>query len=192
MQAMKAAFIAGAGNPGLKNAMDLAAADLKGSQRDDGRFAYTDGGSHFTDSITAVAVLGLQLTGHHRSPAVRRGLDALHAARCDWRNPPAWPMYAWYYISQAKFHQGGGSWQKWNNEFAPEFIRSQNEDGSWVSAGLALRSGITGRENYHPVYSTTLAALTLQVYYRLLPTFLPVEEQQIVVESSDDIPIQVL
>lgn len=192
MQAMKAAFIAGAGNPGLKNAMDLAAADLKGSQRDDGRFAYTDRGSHFTDSITAVAVLGLQLSGHHRSPAVRRGLDALHAARCDWRNPPAWPMYAWYYISQAKFHQGGGSWQKWNNEFAPEFIRSQNEDGSWVSAGLALRSGITGRENYHPVYSTTLAALTLQVYYRLLPTFLPVEEQQIVVESSDDIPIQVL
>ena len=192
MQAMKAAFIAGAENDGLKPAMDLAAADLKAVQRDDGRFFYTDGKSHSTDSMTAVAVLGLQLMGHGRSPAVRRGLDALQNARCDWRNPPAWPMYAWYYMSQAKFHQGGSSWQKWNTQFAPEFISNQNSDGSWVSAGLSLLAGTTGRENYHPVYSTTLAALTLQVYYRLLPTFMPIDEQKVVVESSDDVQVQIL
>lgn len=192
MQAMKAAYIAGADNDGLKSAMDLAAADLKAVQRDDGRFYYTGRKSHATDSLTAAAVLGLQLMGHGRTGAVRRGLDALHNARCDWRTPPAWPMYAWYYMAQAKFHQGGSNWQKWNNQFAPAFIRSQNPDGSWVSAGLSLRSGTTGRENYHPVYSTTLAALSLQVYYRLLPTFLPIDEQTVVVESADDIHVQIL
>lgn len=192
MQAMKAAYIAGADNAGLKSAMNLAAADLKAVQRDDGRFYYTGRKSRATDSLTAAAVLGLQLMGHGRTAAVRRGLDALHNARCDWRNPPAWPMYAWYYMAQAKFHQGGSNWRQWNNQFVPACIGSQNPDGSWVSAGLALLSGTTGRENYHPVYSTTLAALSLQVYYRLLPTFLPIDKQKVGIESDDDIQIEIL
>ncbi len=191
-QAMKAAYIAGADNAALKSAMDLAVADMKAAQKDDGRFLYTGTGSHSTDSITAVGVLSLQLLGQNRSAEVRRGLSALSDVRCDWKQPPAWPMYAWYYISQAKFHQGGGSWQRWNNQFAPAFIRSQNPDGSWQSAGLAMASGTTGRENYHPVYSTTLAALSLQVYYRFLPTYQPVDSQERGQTVDEDVGIQVL
>ena len=191
-QAMKAAFIAGAGNPGLKVAMDMAVADMKSAQRDDGSLCYTDLGSHSTHGITAVGVLSMQLLGHSRSAEVRRGLSYLDSARCDWRNPPAWPMYAWYYLSQAKFHEGGGSWRNWNNQFAPQLIRNQNPDGSWSSAGLAMKSGITGREDYHPAYSTTLAALTLQVYYRFLPTYQPMEEKAVDQTSADDVKIQVL
>jgi len=189
---MKAAYIAGADNPGLKDAMDRSAADLKAAQRRDGRFHYTDADSHATESITAAAVLSLQLMGHSRSAEVRRGLAALEEVRCDWRRPPAWPMYAWYYIAQAKFHHGGGSWKRWNREFVPQFVRNQNPDGSWMSAGLVHPSGTTGRENYHPAYATTLAALTLQVYHRLLPTYLPLEKQETAVESPDDIRVQVL
>lgn len=190
-QALKAAFIAGSENAGLKNAMDLAVADMKSAQREDGSFYYTDRGSHSTHSITAVGVLSLQLLGQSRSADVRRGLSYLNDARCDWRNPPAWPMYAWYYLSQVKFHQGGGSWRSWNNQFAPAFIRNQNPDGSWASAGLAIPAGTTGRENYHPVYSTTLAALSLQVYYRLLPTFQPIEDQVVDRTANEDVRIQI-
>jgi len=191
-QALKAAFIAGADNPRLKTAMNLAVADMKAAQKEDGRFCYTDAGSHASEGITAVAVLSMQLLGHGRDREVRRGLSALRDADCDWQNPPAWPMYAWYYIAQSKFHQGGSSWKNWNKQFAPEFIRSQNPDGSWDSAGLQLKKGTTGRENMHPVYATTLAALTLQVYYRFLPTYKPIEAQAEEEPESGEIKIQIL
>ena len=192
-QALKAAFIAGAENPQLKTAMDLATADMKAAQQADGSFFYSHiGRSHATPGISAVGVLSLQLLGHGRDPAVRRGLDFLQAADCNWKNPPAWPMYAWYYIAQTKFHEGGSSWKSWNSRFAPEFIRHQNADGSWTSAGLGLKSGAEGRENLDPVYATTLAALTLQVYHRNLPTYQPLEEQAVDQTSGDDIRIDVL
>lgn len=191
-QALKAAFIAGAETPKLKTAMDLAVVDMKSAQNADGSFAYSDPGSHATPGITAVAVLSLQLLGHGREHAVAGGLDYLRAARCDWKNPPDWPMYAWYYVSQTKFHQGGGSWKSWNNQFAPQFIRNQNPDGSWTSAGLARKAGTAGRENLHPVYATTLAALTLQVYHRFLPTYAPIETQVAEPAPTDDAQILVL
>jgi hypothetical protein len=191
-QALKAAFIAGADHARLKPAMERAAADLKAAQKEDGRFFYTDRNSHSTHGMTAVAVLGMQLLGHDRDSAVRKGLAALEDARCEWKNPPAWPMYAWYYIAQTKFHQGGGSWKSWNNRFAIQFIRNQNPDGSWDSAGLSLKAGTPGRENLHRVYATTLAALTLQVYYRYLPTYQPIEEQVVDQKAGNDVTIEIL
>ena len=101
-------------------------------------------------------------------------------------------MYAWYYISQAKFHQGGGNWTSWNNRFAPQFIYAQKPDGSWESAGLQYSPGTTGRENYHAAYATTLAALTLQVYYRFLPTYQPIEQKVYDQKAEDDIQIEIL
>ncbi len=192
-QAMKAAYIAGAENAGLHEAMEKAVGDMKTVQKEDGSFYYSFvGKSHSTHSITAVAVLSMQLLGHGGDAEVRKGLDFLGGADCNWQNPPEWPMYAWYYISQTKFHQGGASWTGWNNQFAPQFIRNQNPDGSWNSAGLALKEGATGRENMHPVYATTLAALTLQVYYRFLPTYQPIETKAIDQTSEDDVKIEIL
>ena len=191
-QALKAAFIAGAQNPRLKTAMDLAVADMKSAQNEDGSFYYSNPSSHSTHGITAVAVLSMQLLGHGGEKAVQGGLDFLRDADCDWRKPPDWPMYSWYYIAQTKFHQGGGSWANWNRRFAPQFIRNQNPDGSWTSAGLSLEKGATGRENMHPVYATTLAALTLQVYYRFLPTYQPIEEQAVDQKSADDAKVLIL
>ena len=106
-------------------------------------------------------------------------------------------MYAWYYISQTKFHKGGATWTAWNNQFAPQFIRAQqiSDDGKvgfWTSAGLGLKEGTTGREDMHPVYATTLAALTLQVYYRFLPTYKPIEVEKIDQTSDDDVDIEIM
>lgn len=191
-QALKAAYIAGADNSDLKTAMELAVADMKSVQKADGSFFYSNLDSHATPGITAVAVLSMQLLGHGQEPAVQNGLDYLRAAACDWKNPPEWPMYAWYYISQTKFHQGGSSWRSWNNQFAPEFIRHQNPDGSWDSAGLALDEGSAGRENMHRVYATTMAALTLQVYYRFLPTYKPIDEQAVEQPDKTEVKVEVL
>ena len=193
-QAMKAAYIAGAENPNLHEAMEKAVEDMKSAQKaDDGAFYYSYvGRSHSTHSITAVAVLSLQLLGHAEDKETRAGLSYLGGADCKWENPPEWPMYAWYYIAQTKFHQGGANWTSWNNQFAPQFIRNQNPDGSWNSAGLGMKAGTTGREDMHPVYATTLAALTLQVYYRFLPTYQPIQAEKIDQKSDNDVSIEIL
>jgi hypothetical protein len=192
-QAMKAAYIAGAENAGLHDAMEKAVGDMKTAQKEDGSFYYSKiGASHANASMTAVAVLSMQLLGHGGDQEAKRGLDFLGNANCKWENPLEWPMYAWYYISQTKFHQGGANWNNWNNQFAPQFIRNQNPDGSWNSAGLNLKAGTTGREDMHQVYATTLAALTLQVYYRFLPTYKPIETETIDQKSADDVQIEIL
>jgi len=194
VQALKAAYIAGADNPGIKEALDKAVEDMKGAHDpESGRFYYTDKGSHKTDSITGVAVLSLQLLGHGSASEARAGLQALKGATCDWDDPPSWAIYSWYYVTQAKFHRGGSTWRGWNNKFARVFVRTQNEDGSWTAPGEA--AGLTHGKETHigPVYSTTLAALTLQVYYRFLPTYKAdaveeVEEE----EEDDDIEIEII
>lgn len=193
IQALKAAYIAGAENRGLKEAMDKAVEDLKSVQDpEDGRFLYTDDKSHKTDSITGLAVLALQLMGHGSSKEARAGLQALTGSNCDWEKPESWPLYGWYYVTQAKFHQGGQTWAGWNAKFARVYVKNQNEDGSWTSPGANLKTEHGKEVNLGPVYSTTLAALTLQVYYRFLPTYKPIAVEPVNQTDKDDIAVEIL
>lgn len=194
IQALKAAYIAGAENAGLKQALDKAVEDIKSAfDPETGRFYYTDNKSHKTDNITGLCVLALQLLGHAQSKEARAGLQALTGANCDWDKPEPWPLYGWYYITQAKFHQGGQTWSGWNAKFARVYVKNQNEDGSWTSPGANLKSGESGQEvNLGPVYSTTLAALTLQVYYRFLPTYKAVAVEPVTHTDKDDIAVEIL
>jgi hypothetical protein len=193
IQALKAAYIAGAENRGLKEAMDKAVEDIKSAHNPEtGRFRYTDNKSHQTDSITGLAVLALQLLGHGTSREARAGLQALSSANCDWEKPDEWPMYAWYYVTQAKFHQGGQAWANWNSRFARAYVKNQNDDGSWTSAGQNLSSQSGKEVHLGPVYSTTLAALTLQVYYRFLPTYKPIAVEPVTHTEADDVAVEIL
>ena len=197
VQALKAAFIAGADNQGLKESMDRAANFLKERQFEDGSFPYSAANRGRQPNMTAVAVLCLQLLGYSGDNATRSGLHFLRDADANWQRPEQAPLYSWYYVTQTKFHQGGGSWTSWNNKFAPALIRNQNEDGSWLSPGFALQGdGVTrefrGAEVNSKVYATTFAALSLQVYYRFLPTYQPIEDRVIDQRSSDDVQIQIL
>ncbi len=193
VQAIKAAYIAGSDVPGLKEAMDKAVSGFARSQNiETGRFGYSSVGNG-SDGVTGVGVLCMQLLGQHRSRSVQAGLNAMREFKCDYRDPPSWPMYAWYYITQAKFHNGGQLWNAWNNQFAPELTKNQNEDGSWTSAGQNLKGDSHGKEvNHGPVYSTTLAALTLTVYYRFLPTYKPIAVESEEDANKDDVTIQII
>jgi len=194
IQAMKAAQLAGSRARGLPESMDLAMKDIAGSfNADTGRFTYrrVDSGNY---AMTAISVLMYQLTGNARAQESRVGLESLRSeATVDWRNADQWSMYRWYYITQVMFQAGGGTWTAWNNQFAPAFVNNQNADGSWTSPS-GRREGGSGREvNYGPVYSTAFAALSLQVYYRILPTFAVVEQEEEKEETStDDVIIQII
>ncbi len=79
-------------------------------------------------------------------------------------------MYYNYYATQVMKHYGGEKWQRWNVEMRDFLVESQSKDGvtkgSWMfnPDGDAELSG--GR-----LYVTSLACMTLEVYYRFLPLY---------------------
>ena len=184
IQALKSAFIAGSENPKIHDALERAATDLKSVQNEAGLFGYTDRGGGKV-SCTGIAVLCLKLIGHSKDREVDKGMEALRTLDCDFRQPINWAYYTWYYVTQAKFHQGGSTWQSWNQKFAREYVKNQADDGHWDPLENEEKSpGL--------VYTTALAALTLQVYYRFLPTYKPIAVEAPADEKdSDDIKVNV-
>lgn len=76
--------------------------------------------------------------------------------------------YYWYYATLATFHLQGDAWRTWNQALRDTLVGSQRgdgpESGSWDPDPVWGSYG--GR-----VYSTALAALSLEVYYRYLPLY---------------------
>ncbi len=180
IQTLKAAELANAENRGIRMAIEngihgiRTMTDPMGS----GLFGYSGRvPGHAPDHImTGVAVLALQLTGYVQSDEALAGIRALRGLNFNWVHDPEdrrnnrnevgrWPLYAWYYITQARFQHSRDVWHPWNQQFAPGMSRTQNPDGSWCPPPESVEGA------YGPVYNTTLPALMLQVYYRLLPTF---------------------
>ena len=75
--------------------------------------------------------------------------------------------YAWYYATLASFHVGGPQWDLWNAALQTALLPLQRRDGGPLTGSWdpdPVWGGHGGR-----VYSTALAAMTLEVYYRHLP-----------------------
>ncbi len=141
---------------------------------DEGSRLQTPAGSEYRFSkrlscMTAVSVLcRLFADESKRSPAVKDGIAILM------KQPPRWAkaigkrkstinFYYWYYGSYALFQYGGPKWLEWNKAMLETLLPSQivgtEKDGSWDPAGEWGPAG--GR-----VYTTAIAAMTLEVYYR--------------------------
>jgi hypothetical protein len=75
-------------------------------------------------------------------------------------------LYYWYYASLALHQVHDERWKKWNSALKRELLRLQRKDGpvagSWDATTVWGSHG--GR-----VYSTAMATLCLEVYYRYLP-----------------------
>jgi hypothetical protein len=74
--------------------------------------------------------------------------------------------YYWYYGTLAMFQRQGDDWQRWNAALQAELLARQRWDGATSGSYDPddLWGGYGGR-----VYSTALATLCLEVYYRYLP-----------------------
>ena len=74
-------------------------------------------------------------------------------------------MYYNFYATQLMFQNGGDSWKRWNATVRDFLVDTQAQNGkikgSWFFEKPDLGYAHGGR-----LYATTLAALTLQVYYR--------------------------
>ncbi len=81
-------------------------------------------------------------------------------------------IYYYYYATQVLHHMEGSNFDLWNYRMREHLIRTQEKEGhkagSWNPKGTDY--GHAGGR----LYATSMAAMTLQVYYRHLPMFRPV------------------
>ena len=205
-QAMKAGFVAGSDIKDLHKGMEKGISFIRNvaykkprSERER-PFGYsTPGGG--SDGMQGAAVLCLQLMGEGSCPEAKSGIEFIDKVVNNSRHPSesrvqwvdhmwsdtglhANPLYYWYYCTQAMFHAGQRPWKEWNDHFVPICIAKQNPEGYWASPGVGKKDSID------KWYTTALCALTLQVYYRYLPTYkMPKQAEKVektTMESLDD------
>ena len=133
-------------------------------------------------ALTGIATLCIQFLGDGNGNEARSMLTTMRRYSFDWaRTKGGWvstPLYAWYYITQAKFHDAAPkpvqnpAWQHWNKQMTATLLREQHDDGHWGFPDQSLegKQHVQGTSN-KPVYATTLCCLMLEVYYRYLPTY---------------------
>jgi hypothetical protein len=90
-------------------------------------------------------------------------------------------VYYWYYATLALYQHGGEPWSRWNDRVRDKLVGLQrssgHQRGSWEPDN-SLYGSKGGR-----IYCTTLAALTLEVYYRYLRLY---DEPKIPLEAKDE------
>ena len=78
-------------------------------------------------------------------------------------------IYTYYYATQVLHHMEGPNFDRWNYRMREHLIRTQEKTGhkagSWRAEGTDYGAR-AGR-----LYSTAMALMTLQVYYRHLPMY---------------------
>ena len=88
-------------------------------------------------------------------------------------------VYYWYYATLALYQHGGEPWTKWNAKIRDKIVGLQSisghQTGSW-EPDSSLYGAKGGR-----IYCTTLAALSLEVYYRYLRLY---DEPKIPLEAG--------
>lgn len=135
------------------------------------RISPSGGTGRGTPRMTAVALAARLFMGHSR-----RAKDCVGQA--DWLTAQGGHLtlasrgtdfYYIYYMSMAMFHMGGKYWTPWNKAFNAGLrarqVRTGPDKGSWPVAGSAY--GPHGGR----VYTTAMACLALEVYFKHLPMY---------------------
>lgn len=114
-----------------------------------------------TDAVGLLCRMYLGWKKEH--PGLQDGIRALGA-----RGPVMRDLYYSYYATQVMRHNGGPLWEKWNRQMRDPLIALQETEGhvagSWFTGGR--HSELGGR-----LYSTSLATMMLEVYYRHMPLY---------------------
>ncbi len=98
----------------------------------------------------------------------QRGYDQLPGKP---RSGARYNMYYNYYATQVMKHYGGDIWKKWNGKMRDFLVKSQvtegDGEGSWFFTKNASHAADVGGR----LYVTSLACMTLEIYYRYLPLY---------------------
>lgn len=139
---------------------------LDGLQVDrEGRYGYRaeSRGTTYTSARTAMALLCRMYLGWGRDDGdMRAGVALLDKAG------PYENLYSLYFATQVMKNWGGQEWDRWNDRFQSDLLAQQETSGpatgSWKPRTGAIHAKQGGR-----LLATSLAILTLEVYYRYEP-----------------------
>lgn len=139
---------------------------LDGLQVDrEGRYGYqaSTKGNTYTGARTAMALLCRMYLGWGRDKGdMQEGVALLDKAG------PYDNLYSLYFATQVMKNWGGEEWKRWNDRLHDDLIAQQETQGpaagSWKPRTRAIHATQGGR-----LLTTSLAILTLQVYYRYKP-----------------------
>jgi hypothetical protein len=115
-------------------------------------------------SLSVVGLFARMMLGWpHDHPPLLKGIAAIGD-----QDPRQNHMYFNYYASQVLRHHGGSAWKRWNVRMRDYLVERQatagHETGSWyIDENWSERGG--------RLYTTTMAILTLEVYYRYMPMY---------------------
>lgn len=145
---------------------------LDSVQADDGsEYGYTSPGRGAATS--AVGLISRMYMGWEKeNPALERGVKRLAKMGPKITAKGSANMYFNYYASQV-MHQydgpDGPDWLKWNTKMRDTLVQTQSkkghETGSWYFTGEH------GSETAGRLYCTSMATMTLEVYYRYMPIY---------------------
>jgi hypothetical protein len=145
--------------------VDKAVRYFKTCETGEGQTAYTAGGGLNSEATTGVGMLVHHfLIGKSDTPLVKAAAKHLAGvAEGVGKDAPWVDYYTWYNCTLGMFLAGGEPWERWNKVVRDRVIGLQAKEGcakgSWPPSDPY--GGTGGR-----VYSTSLAILTLEVYYR--------------------------
>lgn len=140
----------------------------KNSRGDNGGLGAYRTTSPTTAAMTAEALFCRQILGAGRdTPSSKEAVESL----LSFRNLPTrqkLDLYYWYYGTLAMFQYGGAEWTQWNGRVRDLLISEQVPEGEYAGSWEPRDpwSGYGGR-----IYSTAVATLCLEVYYRYLPLY---------------------
>jgi hypothetical protein len=158
---------------------------LKNSFREYGRSAYivsSKGGG--SNAVTAIGMLcRIFLGGEEYDDEIRQTAGYLLSKEMKDNKPVpggasgqlASDLYYTYYSCLAFFQLGGEMWANWNSCFRDKLVKLQiskvTENGRYVRGSWDPQKTKWGKHAGGRVYSTAMAILSLEVYYRFLPVY---------------------
>lgn len=111
---------------------------------------------------TGLSALCLMFVGERDSEEVKKAIKMI---RKNWMPGSGSVDYIrWYYTGQAMFHYSRDDWNAWNNTMREVLPKMQGGKGSFTSNNA---EEIAAGNNYN----TTMAVLSLEIYYRYAPIY---------------------
>jgi len=93
-------------------------------------------------------------------------------------------LYFWYYSTLALFTLRTEDWRSWNERMRDLLVQAQESDGSW--APISPYANYAGDSRSDRSYTTALAVLMLEVYYRYVTPLLLVRPEIRKEEEEED------
>ncbi len=143
-------------------------ANFLDSRQTQGGTRYLYRGPVATPSMTAIGILmRLYLGSSRTTPALMAGANYIAS-----KGPSPNDVYFNYYGTQTLFQMESPGWPKWNEQLREYLIREQSKNGHEAGSWYFQDDDPPGfNKTGGRLYTTTLSAMTLEVYYRYMPVY---------------------